>query len=34
LSIFGFEFSVITVITFLFFWGVLGKSAQLGLHIW
>jgi len=34
LSFFGFDFSVLSVITFLLFWGVLGKSAQLGLHIW
>lgn len=34
LSFFGFELSVLSVISFLFFWGVLGKSAQLGLHIW
>jgi NADH:ubiquinone oxidoreductase subunit 5 (subunit L)/multisubunit Na+/H+ antiporter MnhA subunit len=32
-SFFGLEFSVLTVISFLLFWGVLGKSAQLGLHI-
>ena len=34
LSFFGIEFSVISVISFLLFWGVLGKSAQIGLHIW
>jgi NADH-ubiquinone oxidoreductase chain 5 len=34
ISFFGFEFSVLSVISFLLFWGVLGKSAQLGLHIW
>jgi len=34
LSFFGFELSAISVISFLFFWGVLGKSAQLGLHVW
>jgi NADH-quinone oxidoreductase subunit L len=33
LSFFGFELSVLSVVSFLFFWGVLGKSAQLGLHI-
>jgi NADH-quinone oxidoreductase subunit L len=33
LSFFGLEFSVISVIAFLLFWGVLGKSAQLGLHV-
>ena len=31
---FSFEFSVISLIAFLLFWGVLGKSAQLGLHVW
>jgi NADH:ubiquinone oxidoreductase subunit 5 (subunit L)/multisubunit Na+/H+ antiporter MnhA subunit len=29
----NFELNVLTVISFLLFWGVLGKSAQLGLHI-
>ncbi len=33
LSFFGLELSAISIISFLFFWGVLGKSAQLGLHI-
>ena len=33
-SFFGFDFAVLTVVSFLIFWGVLGKSAQLGLHIW
>jgi len=33
LSFFGFNFSVISVVSFLMFWGVMGKSAQLGLHI-
>jgi NADH-ubiquinone oxidoreductase chain 5 len=33
-SFLGFELDRITVITFLLFWGALGKSAQLGLHIW
>jgi NADH-quinone oxidoreductase subunit L len=32
-SFFGVSFSVLSVISFLLFWGVLGKSAQLGLHI-
>ena len=31
---FGCEFNVITVISLLLFWGVLGKSAQIPLHIW
>ena len=30
----SFEFDRITVITLLLFWGALGKSAQVGLHIW
>ena len=34
LSFFGFEFHALTIISFLLFWGVLGKSAQLSLHIW
>lgn len=34
ISFFGLNFSSLNVISFLFFWGVLGKSAQLGLHIW
>jgi NADH:ubiquinone oxidoreductase subunit 5 (subunit L)/multisubunit Na+/H+ antiporter MnhA subunit len=33
ISFFGLNFSSLNVISFLFFWGVLGKSAQLGLHI-
>jgi NADH-quinone oxidoreductase subunit L len=33
LSFFGFDFSVNSVIAFLLFWGVMGKSAQLGMHI-
>lgn len=33
-SFLGFDLDRITVITFLLFWGALGKSAQLGLHIW
>lgn len=34
LSFFGLEFHALTIISFLLFWGVLGKSAQLSLHIW
>jgi NADH:ubiquinone oxidoreductase subunit 5 (subunit L)/multisubunit Na+/H+ antiporter MnhA subunit len=34
LSFFSFELNAITVISFLLFWGVLGKSAQISLHIW
>ena len=34
LSFLGFEFNVLTIIAFLLFWGVMGKSAQCGLHIW
>ena len=34
LFFFSFEFSAMTIIAFLLFWGVLGKSAQFGLHIW
>jgi proton-translocating NADH-quinone oxidoreductase chain L len=30
----GFDFHALTIISFLLFWGVLGKSAQLSLHIW
>jgi len=30
---FGFNIHVLTLISLLLFWGVLGKSAQLGLHI-
>jgi len=33
LLFFGFDLSVISVVSFLLFWGVLGKSAQLGLHV-
>jgi NADH-quinone oxidoreductase subunit L len=29
----GFDFHALTIISFLLFWGVLGKSAQLSLHI-
>jgi NADH:ubiquinone oxidoreductase subunit 5 (subunit L)/multisubunit Na+/H+ antiporter MnhA subunit len=32
-SFLGFEFDVLSVIAFLLFWGVLGKSAQCGLHV-
>lgn len=32
-SFLGFDLDRLTVITFLLFWGALGKSAQLGLHI-
>lgn len=28
------EVDRLTIITFLLFWGALGKSAQVGLHIW
>lgn len=34
LTFFCFDFNAITVISFLIFWGVLGKSAQITLHIW
>jgi NADH-quinone oxidoreductase subunit L len=33
LCFFGFEFRALTIISFLLFWGVLGKSAQLSLHV-
>lgn len=33
-SFLSFEVDRLTLITFLLFWGALGKSAQLGLHIW
>jgi NADH-ubiquinone oxidoreductase chain 5 len=29
----GFDINVISIISFLLFWGVLGKSAQIPLHI-
>jgi NADH:ubiquinone oxidoreductase subunit 5 (subunit L)/multisubunit Na+/H+ antiporter MnhA subunit len=32
-TIFSFEVDRLTVIAFLLFWGALGKSAQVGLHI-
>ena len=34
ITFFGFEFNVLSLISFLLFWGVLGKSAQMPLHIW
>ena len=30
----SFELDSLTIISFLLFWGALGKSAQIGLHIW
>jgi len=33
ITFFCFEFNAISVISFLLFWGVLGKSAQLPLHV-
>jgi len=33
LTFFCFDFQVISVISLLLFWGVLGKSAQMPLHI-
>ena len=30
----GFDFDRFTIISFLLFWGAVGKSAQVGLHIW
>jgi NADH:ubiquinone oxidoreductase subunit 5 (subunit L)/multisubunit Na+/H+ antiporter MnhA subunit len=32
-SFFGFDFKALEVLSFLLFWGVLGKSAQISLHI-
>jgi len=32
-SFLGFNFDVLSIISFLLFWGVLGKSAQCGLHV-
>jgi len=29
----GFEFNILNLISFLFFVGAVGKSAQLGLHV-
>lgn len=34
LSLLGFNIDVITFISFFLFLGVVGKSAQLGLHTW
>lgn len=34
ISFFCFDFNALTIIAFLLFWGVLGKSAQMPLHIW
>jgi NADH:ubiquinone oxidoreductase subunit 5 (subunit L)/multisubunit Na+/H+ antiporter MnhA subunit len=33
-SFLSFEVDRLTMIAFLLFWGALGKSAQIGLHIW
>ena len=33
ITFFGFEVNAITTISLLLFWGVLGKSAQIPLHI-
>jgi len=33
-SFLSFEVDRLTIIAFLLFWGALGKSAQIGLHIW
>jgi proton-translocating NADH-quinone oxidoreductase chain L len=33
-SFLSFHFDRLTIISFLLFWGVVGKSAQIGLHIW
>jgi NADH-quinone oxidoreductase subunit L len=33
ITFFCLEFKVLTIISFLLFWGVLGKSAQLPLHV-
>jgi proton-translocating NADH-quinone oxidoreductase chain L len=33
-SFFSFDFDKLTVISLLLFWGAVGKSAQIGLHIW
>ena len=30
----GLDFDRFTIISFLLFWGAVGKSAQIGLHIW
>jgi NADH-quinone oxidoreductase subunit L len=29
-----FDLDRLTVLSLLLFWGALGKSAQIGLHIW
>lgn len=29
-----FDFDRLTLISFLLFWGAIGKSAQIGLHVW
>ena len=34
LTFFSFDLNALSVITFLLFWGVLGKSAQIPLHVW
>ncbi len=34
LSVFGGEFHALTVICLLLFFGAMGKSAQIGLHVW
>ena len=33
-SFLGSDFDRFTIISFLLFWGAVGKSAQIGLHIW
>jgi len=33
-SFLSYEVDRLTIIAFLLFWGALGKSAQIGLHIW
>jgi proton-translocating NADH-quinone oxidoreductase chain L len=33
-SFLSFDFDRLTIIAFLLFWGALGKSAQIGLHMW
>jgi NADH:ubiquinone oxidoreductase subunit 5 (subunit L)/multisubunit Na+/H+ antiporter MnhA subunit len=32
-SFLSFDFDRLTIIAFLLFWGALGKSAQIGLHM-
>lgn len=34
ITLFGYDFHALTLITFLLFIGAMGKSAQLGLHTW